>query len=180
MQDTFWGLGPAAWVAIGALGTLVLALATAILVWVGVAQIKAAREEAKRNRTLTACDRYDTDPVLNASLQRLARARRASMDKFQGDGLTYRPDIATLLNYLDSLAVGIMQELYIEEIVRDHNGPIVRAHVEQYLTDGNPRIFGLNPDNYRPLRDLYEKWSRQQPYYRPARRRLSLFRRSGK
>lgn len=178
MPDTFWGLNTAAWVAIGALGTLILALATAVLVWVGVAQIIAAREEGKRSRTLTACDRYDTDPVLNGSLRRLAAARRASEAKFEAEGIVYRSDIATLLNYLDSLAVGIMQGLYIEEIVRDHNGPIIRHHVAQFLVDGKPKVFGLNPDNYRPLRDLYEKWSRQEPYYR--QRRFAFLRRSSK
>jgi hypothetical protein len=155
---------------VGAIGTLVLAFTTAVLVAVGLAQIVSAREEAKRGRTLTACDRYDTDPVLDASLHKLAKADRDGL--LETNPGEFRTDIASVLNYLDSLAVGIVQGLYIEEIIRDHNESIIKRHVSQYLALGRSRIFGIDEANYQKLTALCERWSRGQTYFRT---RSSLF-----
>lgn len=161
MPDVFWGLTAAGWTAIGAIGTLVLALTTAVLVGVGVCQIRSLRHEGKKDRTIAACDRYVNDPVLDATCHRL---RRASLC---GDLVEkpseYYTDIRTLLAYLDSLAVGAYQGIYIEDLMRDHLQPVVIGHVEQYLIGSLPQMFGLNTTNYGHLLSLYEEWSRPEP-----------------
>lgn len=172
--DIFWGLTAAGWAAVAALGTLILALTTVLLVAVGLRQIFSAREEERRSRTLNACDRYDTDPVIHSCLLRLAEARRdGTLDQ---NGPRFRPEVATVLNYLDSLAVGITQGLYIEEIVRDHNGPIVKRHVSQYLADGRATIFEVNTENYQSLTELCNRWSQHKTFFRPNRSGLRFLR----
>ncbi len=163
MITGFWGLSAEAWTAVG---TLILALATAVLVAVGVYQIRSIRMEEKRTRTLAACDRYDRDDVLYLCLKELARAKRdGSFDK---DPAVFRPEVATLLNYLDSLAVGIAQGLYIEELARDHVEPILKRHVAQFLTGDMPQKITLDAANYACLTDLCKKWSNAAPRYRES------------
>jgi hypothetical protein len=161
LPDTFWGLTAAAWAAIGAIGTLILALATAFLVGVGVWQIRSLREEGQKDRTIAACDRYVNDPVLDATCHKLREARLSGeLLAHPGQYYTY---IRTLLNYLDSLAVGAAQGLYIENLMYDHLRPVVIAHVEQFLIGSLPGIFGLNPSNYAHLLRLYGDWSSVKP-----------------
>ncbi|HEY0464322.1 MAG TPA: hypothetical protein VGC79_08945, partial [Polyangiaceae bacterium] len=116
-----------AWTAIG---TIALAFATLVLVAVGYRQLISIRAEAKKERTLAICHRYDIDPVLDVSLRSLW-ILQTSANKTAKDLKKHRPDIVTVLNYLDSIAVGIEQELYIEELARDHIESIVKTHVEQ-------------------------------------------------
>lgn len=172
----FWGLSVEGWTAIAAVAGMFAASATLLLVIVGLFQLRATRREAVRqiehvrreNRvllTITACDRYDNDPVLDRCLRRLRIARQNG--KLLESPSTYRTDYATVLNYLESLAIGIAEGLYIEEIVHDHNSALVKQHVEQYLVGDLPAVYGLEPHDYDWLIPLYNKWfpspTRQQP-----------------
>jgi hypothetical protein len=176
MPDAFWGLTPAGWTAVAAIGTMVSALAAAILVGVAVAQITSTREENRRTRTLLACDRYDTDPILDACLRRLSAARENGTP--MSNTSQNRLDITSVLNYLDGIAVGISQGLYIEAIVRDHLGPIMDVHYNQYLTAGTPQLFGLDVQHFQHLNALCHKWSQPQAHYN--RSELSWLRRKKK
>jgi len=164
----FWGLTAEGWTAVG---TLVLAVATAVLVGVGVFQITSIRREASRARTLEACEKYDTDPVLDFYLRRLSTCRRDQ--SFFKDPDAFRTDVATVLNYLDSIACGIEQGLYIETLARDHIENVVKGHFNQYLGQEAPKIDGIDPANYHRLKALYEEWSAPQPVrFRDRRFRL--------
>jgi hypothetical protein len=158
---TFLGFTAEGWTA---LSTVFLAAATCVLVGVGVFQIRSIREEAKRSRTLAACDRYDQDIVLDGSLHRLAEARRSG--QFSANPSAYRTDIATLLNYLDSIACGIAQGLYIEELARDHIEPILKGHVNQYLGQNSPTIEGIDPADYTRLTSLFQQWQAPSTRFR--------------
>jgi hypothetical protein len=158
--STFLGLTAEGWTA---LSTFVLAALTCILVGVGIFQIRSIRAEAQRSRTLEMCDRYDCDPVLDLCLRRLSEARRTG--ELQKEPEAYRPDIATLLNYLDSLAVGIEQGLYIEELARDHVEPIVKRHVKQYFGRDAIQIDWLEAANYERLVKLENRWSTRPPRF---------------
>lgn len=59
-----------------AIGTLLLAFVTFVLALVGIAQIKALRDQQRKWTTLQACDRYDSDAVINQSLDVLQRRVR--------------------------------------------------------------------------------------------------------
>ena len=158
--EEFLGLTAHGWTALGtvvlALITLALALGTIALVIVGRHQLRAIREEGRISRTIAISDRYDIDPVLDFRLRRIARARvNGSLDTRP---LDFRADIRTVLNYLDSLAVGITQDLYIESLAKEHNRAVLVGTVAQYLDNGGAAKYGMNIDNYSTLMALYERW----------------------
>jgi hypothetical protein len=146
----FLGLGPEGWIAAG---TFLLAIVTLFLGLVGLQQIRAAREDAKSNRTLVAVDRYDFDPILDAALKRLRIARENAIAPRRGD-------VVTLLNYLESIAIGINQGAYDEELAAQHMKYIVVQTYRRYLGPDAAPVADLHPGNYIPLKDLYTKWSR--------------------
>ncbi len=158
MVKTFWGLEAEWWTVIAtlvlAIFTLALAIATSLLVFYGRQQIMSIRREAKRERTLSYCHRYDSDPILDGALRRLGKARE---DKTLARNSATRADIATVLNYLDGLATGIEQHLYIEELARDYMEPVLLHHVEQYLGGGAPDL-GVKRDEYTMLLALADRW----------------------
>jgi hypothetical protein len=57
--------------------TTAMAAITGVLALVAWLQVKSARDEAKRSRTLAACERYDLDPFLDQSLRRLREAHNS-------------------------------------------------------------------------------------------------------
>lgn len=147
--NEFLGLGPHGWIAVG---TLILAAVTLFLGLVGLQQIAAAREEARSNRTLTVVDRYDFDPILDGCLKRLRAAREAKTPPIRGD-------VVTLLNYLESIAIGINKGIYDEDLAAEHMKYIVVETYKRYLGPNAPPIVEVDPSNYIPLEGLYTKWS---------------------
>jgi Domain of unknown function (DUF4760) len=147
--NEFLGLGPHGWIAVG---TLILAAVTLFLGLVGLQQIRAAREEARSNRTLTVVDRYDFDPILDGCLKRLRAAREANTPPIRGD-------VVTLLNYLESIAIGINKGIYDEDLAAEHMKYIVVETYKRYLGPKAPAVAEIDPSNYLPLKGLYTKWS---------------------
>jgi hypothetical protein len=144
--DEFWGYSAAEWSAIGAMLT---AIVTLILVLVGGWQIASIKRQNRRWRTLEACNCYHLDPSLRESLRKLREARDGGT--LAGNERAFRVEIVTVLNYLDSIAIGIYQGLYLEGLARDHIQPMVNAHVRQYLRDGVPDRVGISEQDYRYL-----------------------------
>jgi hypothetical protein len=128
-------------------------------------QVQASREveqaAAQRQReweTIAACGRYDIDPVIETISKRLWDASRAGVDYSKVDPR----DCICILNYFDSLAIGIRQNLYIEEIVKDHNGLVISKAVELFIKGE------LVPaEGYRHLMALYDKWNPPPPHDNP-------------
>lgn len=149
----FLGISADAWAAIG---SNTQALVTTILIGIGAWQVFAIKRENLKSRTLSACDRYDTDPIIDASLRELRLLLRdpESAEK----GLLKLPT-TTILNYLDSIAVGVEQGLYIESLARDHLKAIVIKHTDDYLRDESvARKIGLNPANFTTLTAMASRW----------------------
>jgi hypothetical protein len=92
------------------------------------------RDEAAKNRTILACERYDTDPVLDRCCQALARAKDSG--DLTLNPQTYRVEIFTVLNYLESIAVGVDGKFYVEHIVKSYMEPIFRGYIKQYIDSG--------------------------------------------
>jgi len=155
----FIGLGADWWLVIVtatlAIATFGLAVVTALLVYIGRIQVLELRHEAKQERTLEYCNRYDCDPILDGALRRLGEARETGK-LIKNYNIT--ADVATVLNYLDGLATGIAQELYIEELAKDHMEHVFLKHVEQYLSKDSPDL-GAFRDHYKLLLKLHAKWT---------------------
>jgi hypothetical protein len=134
-----------------ALATVVLAIAAWLQLPMIARQVRGLSEQIRLSReaeqhaerrtreweTLKACERYNTDPVLEKATMRLWYASNGTTD-YKLPGVQQR-DIHILLNYLDGIAVGVGQGLYIETLVKDHLGPVfdhaVVEIVEKTLKD---------------------------------------------
>ena len=132
-----------------------LAIVTTVLVIVAWWQILALRRQAKGWRTLAACEKYDLDPTLADCCSRLSKAGRKNIQENSNE---YACDITTVLNYLDGIATGIEQNLYVESLARDHLEPILTAHVDKLLTGRDANGYGVDQKGYPRLIELDKKW----------------------
>lgn len=135
-------------------------MVTAVLVVVGWWQIMSARRQAKGWQTLAACEKYDLDPILDQCLRKLSKARRTGRLWKKPD--KYSVEVTTVLNYLDGLAIGIEQNLYVESLVWDHLEPILRDHTREYLGPVQAYKLGIDIEGYKRLTKLAEKWGERR------------------
>lgn len=157
--------GPVEWTAFG---TVALAAVTLGLIFVGLNQIGTLREQNRRWHTLTVCKDFMASPVFIESLRRLRAAKESG--ELKDKPKEFRSDAVTVLNYLDSVAIGVAQGLYVENLARDHLQAMVEAYVRDYLKDGVPANMGLNPQNFRYLLALEVRWSAiSRPMFQDAK-----------
>lgn len=158
----FLGLSAEGWTAIWTFG---LTAATVALTVVAGYQISAARDEAKRSRTLAACNLYDTDPVLDASCRRL-RDGKDSGD-LERNPRNYRLELWTVMNYLEGIAIGVDERLYDKTIVHSYLGTIIVGTVDEYLVSGlaeradHMESTERDPDEFGGITELANEWRRK-------------------
>jgi hypothetical protein len=143
------------WAAVGA---GLSAIATAALVVVGAWQISSARNERKGWETLKACERYDSDLVLD-NCSRILKMARDSGD-LAANPRKYTLDVIALLNYLEGIAAGIEQDLYVESIAKDHMQSVVNGLLERYVYSPLGAGLGISEEDYSSLVSLDRKWQR--------------------
>jgi hypothetical protein len=146
---------------------MTLAGLTLLIVIAGWIQLRSIRREADKERTIAMCNRYEFDPVLDASARRLSAATAAGGD-FATNPSKYKSDVVTVLNYLDALAVGIKQGIYIEALAQDHTHVILKGYVKAHLDHSAPQISGIEREHFRHLLELYDKWSKEEPKFKPG------------
>lgn len=158
----FWSnFTPDQWTAIG---TICLAITTALLYFTAMWQLFLIKKEAKKNRTLDICNRYDNDPVFDAATEALDRAKKSG--DLAANPKSYRKAVVTILNYLDSIAIGIEQGLYINSLAKDHLNEILQTHVAEYLNDAKfARDSGYEVGYFKRLRKLSESWNQAPTNY---------------
>lgn len=137
------GLSVENWIGVGTLAATVIIAVTALK------QLSNQRRLNKIQRTVDAVRDYDTSPVIaeaerNIWEQSNHRLNYESVDEF---------DKLTLLNYLDSLAIGIEQGVYDDKIVNDHLGSIIQAAVEKFINTGQ-----VPEDEFPALIKIYDLW----------------------
>jgi len=136
------------------------ACATTVLVVVGTWQIFVIKEQAKRERTLNAVTLYSSDPVLDASARTLRKAQNSG--DFSKAPKDYRSDVVTILNFLDFIAIGIEQKLYVEPIAKDHLKQIVLDHCRDYLSESLLNSIGnIGLRDYPCLEKMYNRWRQE-------------------
>jgi hypothetical protein len=159
-----FGLPADAWIAIA---TFCLVAATILLVGVGLYQIRSIREEEKRKRTLDICAQYETNIVLHLCVTRIAMARDSGA--LETNPRPYRSYMVGILNYLESVQIGIDQGLYDEEIAFDQLEDVVRGHVNRYIDSGLILRAGSDPQNFRRVMMMRDRWSTARPRFRGRR-----------
>jgi hypothetical protein len=155
----FGGLDNTAWTAIGALANTVLALLTTGLLFFAIYQVLSVKRDAKINRTLAACERYDIDPVLDQITRRLSIAEDDGC--LRSNPKSYSVDLNSLFNYFESLAIGVDRGHYDADIVRDQFETIMIAHIESMDGVGNWSRVSSGPrdiDHFDKMMALYANW----------------------
>jgi hypothetical protein len=159
--DHFLWFTPEGWTAVA---TFSLAAFTALLVAVGIYQILAIRAENKKAQTLAACSSYEQNPNIYDALQKLwAALESGELDR---EPRKFRPQLNVVLNFLDAIAIGIDQGLYIEDLAWDHLDAIVRRHVKIFIDSGIIEKADFERVDYIRLIDLRDKWLRARPKFR--------------
>jgi hypothetical protein len=161
---TFWGIPSDAWLALATFG---LMGATVLLVVVGLIQLRSIRREEQRKRTLEICAQYETNLVLHLCVTRVARAR--DNGNLEVNPTHYRSYMVGILNYLESVEIGIRQGLYHEGIAFDQLEAIVRGHVARYIDSGLIQRAGSDPQNFRRVVAMRDRWSEARPRFRDRR-----------
>jgi hypothetical protein len=151
-------MDPHYWADWAIIAQAVLAIIAGILVYF---QIWSSQQESRKWKTLDICAQHELS-------ERLASAAAELREFFNADP---RPDIKTIsskwktiLNYLDGIAIGVEQGLYIEDLAKDHLKQIVEHHVREAFE--NPGYLVKNKGDYLKLCDMREKWIRDKSYYK--------------
>ena len=151
---------------ISTLATIAIALIAYFQLSAWVATQKAQNLQHRQWATLQTCDRYDSDPIIREALA-LIRAHKNgySLDEQTQESVKYSYDldaaVVSLMNYFDSIAIGLKQNLYVEEIVREHLEGIIRTHIKDIKEFSDPevikRVEKFHEEFSRTLA-LIEKW----------------------
>ena len=156
---TFWDLDGTAWTAIGALANVAYCLLTAGLLVFAIYQVLSTRRDAKINRTLAACDRYDIDPIIDGVARRISAAWDDG--DLKSNPAKYKTDLYSIFNYFESIAIGVARGQYDADIVRDQLEHIMTAYVDDLILSDIGcwplPIGGDNPD-FDHVMKLYHKW----------------------
>lgn len=132
-----------------------LAVTALVSAYVAFRQFRSVRDEAAKNRTLEICNRYENDPILDGVVRRL----RAHEHGVISPEYEYRIDVIVLLNYLDSISIGINKNLYVGEIVKKRMCCALKGHVDEYLmNDELVRQLDINVSDFSNLLSVYHEW----------------------
>lgn len=128
------------------------------------AQLIESKMENKKWKTLDICNLYDTNPIIDTSARKIKSANLSG--EILKDGVNLRTDATTILNYLDSIAIGINQNLYIESLAKDHMRNILMFYVESLIKNEATRsALDLKVGSFRNLIEIYNKWNPELPQY---------------
>lgn len=159
-MEEFFGLSAGAWTAIG---TMAIAVITGLLVLGGLYQVSAIRHENKKAATLEQCFAYEANPVLSEAATTLRTAKDSG--DLEKDPKKYRNQLVVLLNYLDGIAIGIAQGIFIEDLAWDHMNAIVARHLNTYVDSGLLQKADVMREDYVCLLELRDRWSRARPRF---------------
>lgn len=154
------------------LASVATALATVGIAIVGINQLKQIAEHMrvqgereKKWATIKACERYDSEPSIAQYARNIWDASKSGTDYTVVDNILH--DIIGFMNYLDSLAIGIDQGVYNEQIVRDHMQSSIYKSVKAFIKGESGEVNGIAWKATKPLTiakgypcllKLYDKW----------------------
>jgi hypothetical protein len=121
----------------------------------------AADARHKETETLRVCFLFELNPVLNEKLSRLSIASKEGTE-YSNKAAFRMDDILSVLNFLDGVATGVLEEFYHPDIVKDHLGPDIDKMVRFYIKGG----VHIGEDGYEKLLQLHERFFPQPGVYR--------------
>lgn len=127
---------------------LISTAATVGIFFVAWFQLNHMRSEARRERTLSMCFKYDTDPILASIVECIRTDKNLDIHKE-----------STILNYFDVLAIGVAQKSYDYEIIYAQFKNIIPLTIEMI----NPSKFESDyPDLVRLLHKIKKDLSNER------------------
>lgn len=153
-MDLFLRLNNTDWTAINALGTLALIVVSSVAGAIAYYQVTSARLENRKSRTMSAIEKYDSDIILDRALLNLRAARIAGFK----EPADCKMDLLIVMNYLDTIALGIDKKLYDDDLVRTFMESIIKEHMREFVDDGLLVKSGANPSDFKSICELYKKW----------------------
>jgi Domain of unknown function (DUF4760) len=140
------------------------ALTTVGLFAVAWYQIRAIRNESRVERTLAVCSRYESDATVERCVRTLRNALATGGD-YKADPCKYQHETIMVLNFLDTLAIGIDQGVYDDRLARDHMEAIVRKWMEVLLEPTKAKELNIPTNDYKCLNGLWSRWNQNKMYY---------------
>ena len=131
-------------------------------------QMKDIHLENKKWNTLNICAQYELSEIIAKAARNLYfhldYGKQPKVAEEDIGGLSR--DAIIILNYLDGIAIGVSQGLYVEELARDHLHIIVRTYVDDLFNAETQKKFGLKKSDYTFLIGMDGRWRLNKPYYR--------------
>jgi hypothetical protein len=130
---------------VSAVASCATALFTGGLLYVATTQTRALRDENRKWETVRACNKYITDPVLYDCAGKVRQASQGS-DYSLAAMRPVLQEIRAIINYFDSLAIGVAQGVYVDKIVEDNLSLVIEFAVDKFLLpefDGEMNFAGL-------------------------------------
>lgn len=144
-----------------AVWTFALVGMTGILAWVAYVQIGAARTENRQTQTLLACANYDLNQVLYNCQEAIGDARRSGLLQAEAEFLSLQ--IKTILNFLDSIAIGIDQDLYVDDLAYSHMHKIIEGQVAELMAPEILEKINCTVADFSHLANLNARWKANPP-----------------
>ncbi len=122
----------------------------------------ASQEAQKRQPTIDAVRRYETDPQLRESIKHIYTKTVQGTDYTLLES-SDRFHVTTILNYFDGIACGIEQGILMEPLVRDYLQFVLDKNVSALLKgESGPTWAGGDPivsfEGYETVLDLHSRW----------------------
>jgi hypothetical protein len=161
--------------AVAAFGTWAQVAAAAVIAWLALRQLKHEQERRREERgaaaknlaeqrerqleaeTQRVCGLYDNDPVLNRVCRRIWDG---SSNGTSYPGSIKKHDVIILTNYLDGIAIGILQDIYNEAMVKDNlKQTFYKVHdiiLPSVFPEKNER-----EDGYEAFHKVVDRWQQE-------------------
>jgi hypothetical protein len=132
-----------------------------------VNETKIQGDRERQWQTIAACQRYITDPVLLEAKRKIWLARgNGTKDRIE-DVQSVKQDAIFIMNYLDSVAIGVRQGVYLKEVVKDNLRPVMVDAVARFIENGLGN-FELNKEHFGNLIALVQDFRAERPDHRPV------------
>jgi hypothetical protein len=128
-------------------------------------QISAQRDENRKWKTLEICAQYELSEMISVAAGRVQTAFDGEQQLTNEKCTEIYRDAKVVLNYLDGIAIGVGQGLYIEDLAKDHLKQIVKFHVDKLLHVSNCTRLRLDQNDYQFVMAMNRKWQQNQPYF---------------
>jgi phosphoribosylformylglycinamidine (FGAM) synthase PurS component len=126
------------------------------------AYLETRMAEEKRHietNTLQMCQIYFSNPVIHEAANRVYVATDNGKNYDKAKLPEYQHDLITVLNYLNGIGVGVQENLFSGEIVRDHMPNTISKVVDVII----PALID-RPGDYQALIDLRKSWDSRPAY----------------